>query len=461
MSTALLTELKQGDYYVSTYKHPNSLCNIMKDFTPEEYETIITLAASALKELHSSSTTLQYKDMLSKEISKHTEKFQEETTQLLAKQEKETQSLQTIHKRKLAELDAELKTLRSELDVSEFSLQKMREQFEELKKTSNSVLQISIQEIVKQKEEQYQKEIDRLQKSHSSMVERLESQARERVSQCDQQHKESLEKLKELYAEKEAKLRKEYEKSLISSERGKQGEQEFDDLVKEHVLWPPLLNMSKTSHGTDRGCRIRKCNTLFEIKNYTNDVPSKEVEKFERDMAENSDVPLGVFISLRTNIISKKSGNFIVMNWTPKSQLLIYINSFYTHSPGDVLTFIDMCADIAWMVFDTARQSPQESEGALQLQSRLEQVKVFVEKELKRTTEFLTTLAHDKKFMIEQITKQNANYTYSVQQSKQALQGMLSILLGADVEDEQIDQQEEKSQKPKKSSKKKASENPK
>lgn len=458
---ALLSEVKEGDTYVSTYQHPNSISEIMKEFTPQEFETIITLAVSALKELHSSSTTLQYKDMLSKEIAKQTDKFQVEISELLAKQEKETQSLQVTHKRKLADLDSELKTLRSELQISEFSLQKMREQFEELKKTSNSVLQTSIQEIIKQKEDQYQKEIERLQTLHTKMVDRLESQAKERVIQCDTQHKESLEKLKELYTEKEEKLRKDFEKSLVSSERGKQGEQEFEDLVKEYVLWPPLVNMSKTSHGTDRGCRIRRCNTLFEIKNYTNDVPSKEVEKFERDMAENSDVPLGVFISLRTNITSKKSGNFIVINWTPKSQLLLYINSFYTHSPGDVLTFIDMCADIAWMVFDTARKSPQESESTLQLESKIEQVKVFVEKELKRTTEFLTTLAHDKKFMIEQITKQNTAYTYSVQQSKQALQGMLSILVGIGIEDEKSEELEEKPQKSKRSSKKKACENPK
>lgn len=447
---AFISEEKHQGYFISSYKHPHSLLETMNSFTPEEFETIITLAASALKELHSSSTTLQYKDMLSKEIAKYTQKFQEEQEQLLARQEKETQNLQTSHKRKLTDMDSDLKTLRSELEIGGFSLQKMREQFDELKKTSNSILQSSIQEIVKQKEDQYQKEIERLQQLHKFMTESLEKQARERVIQCDSQHKESLEKVKELYKEKEEKLRKEFEKTLVSSERGKQGEKEFEDIVKEYVSWPPLLNMSKTAHGTDRGCRIRNCNTLFEIKNYTNDVPSKEVEKFERDMAENSDVPLGVFISLNTNIVSKKSRNFLVMNWTPKNQLLLYVNCFYTHSPGDVLTFIDMCADIAWMVFDTARNSPQESNGSLQLQTRIEQIKIFVEKEIKRSTEFLTTLVHDKKFLIEQITKQNTVYTYNIQQSKQALQGMLEIILGKYEEDETESPLQTSQEKPKK-----------
>ena len=34
-------------------------------------------------------------------------------------------------------------------------------------------------------------------------------------------------------------------------------EQEFEDIVTQYVSWPPLVNMSKTSHGTDRSCRIR------------------------------------------------------------------------------------------------------------------------------------------------------------------------------------------------------------
>ena len=138
------------------------------------------------------------------------------------------------------------------------------------------------------------------------------------------------------------------------------------------------------------------------------------------------------------------------MNWTPKNQLLLYVNCFYTHSPGDVLTFIDMCADIAWMVFDTARNSPQESNGSLQLQTRIEQIKIFVEKEIKRSTEFLTTLVHDKKFLIEQITKQNTVYTYNIQQSKQALQGMLEIILGKYEEDETESPLQTSQEKPKK-----------
>jgi hypothetical protein len=276
-----------------------------------------------------------------------------------------------------------------------------------------------------------------MQQAHKLTCEGLEKQARERVQQCDQQHKESIEKMRELYLEQERKIRKELEKSFVSSERGKQGEQEFEDLVRQYVSWPPMINMSKTSHATDRRCKIRSCNSLFEIKNYTDDVPSKEVVKFERDMGENQDCPLGVFISMNTNIVGKKSGKFITTAWTPKSQLLIFINSFYTHSPEDVLTFIDICADLAWTVFKAANDTPDESDSVVNLEGRISQVKIFVDKEIKRMADLLRTVTHNKNFMIDAITKHSAEYTYNIQQSKQALQGMLEILLGkADITDD-------------------------
>ena len=137
---------------------------------------------------------------------------------------------------------------------------------------------------------------------------------------------------------------------------------------------------------------------------------------------------------MKTNIDSKKSGNFITMSWTPKNQLLLYINSFYNHSPQDILTFIDICADIAWMVFKTSREQPQENESAIKLESKISQIKIYIDKELKRMAEFLRTLGHDKTFLLETINKHNATYVYNVQQSKQALQGMLEIALGVQEE---------------------------
>jgi hypothetical protein len=434
---AFIKEEFVDTFFYTTFKHPKTLEGVLGNVTAQEFQLVVTLAAQALKDLYQKVSTVQYTEMLDGEIKRHTDlfesekaKIQEDIRLMLSTNKNEIARLQTASKVSSSELNAEIKALKAELAASEYGLSKMREQFDTVKDNAEIVLKISIEEIVRQKQDQYEKELQRIQSAHKVTCEGLEKQARERVQQCDLQHKESLEHMRTLYSEQEKKIRKELEKSFVSSERGKQGEQDFEDIARQYTSWPPMINMSKTSHGTDRMCKIRNCNSLFEIKNYTSDIPSKEVEKFERDMAEHHDYPMGVFISMNTNIVGKKSGKFITMTWTPKSQLLLYINSFYDHSPDDVLTFIDVCADISWTMFKMANDTPQESESVAHLEMRISQARVYVEKEIKRMTEMMRSVTYNKSFMIEAINKQSAEYSYNIQQSKQALQGMLEILLG-------------------------------
>jgi hypothetical protein len=106
----------------------------------------------------------------------------------------------------------------------------------------------------------------------------------------------------------------------------------------------------------------------------------------------------------------------------------------YSHVVEDVLKFIETCAEIAWTVYTSARDHPPDSEQCLALQGRIEQAKVFVEKEMHRMKEFLTTLEHDRKFMTTNIEKQNAKYKYHIQQCSESLKMMLSALLGVETQ---------------------------
>lgn len=439
---AIISEEFQDGFYISTVKHKTPLKSSLGECTPTEFDTLISLAIDAKNELHRSAHNIQYSDTLSAEIKKHTDlftsergKLQEDMKLLLQKNENDRATLQSSYDQKLKALESKKAKLEAELSISELSVSKMKEQFDSLKADSQSMLDISIEKIVGQKEEQYEREIQRIQQSHKHACDALEKQARERVQQCDSQHKESIEKMRELYSEKEKELLRNYEKTFVSSSRGKQGEEEFETIVSRCVSWPPMINMSKTSHGTDRHCKIRNCHSLFEIKNYSDDVPSKEVVKFERDMEENQDCPLGVFISLNTNIVGKKSGNFITMTWSPKSQLLLYINSFYSHTPEDIITFIDICADLAWSIFKSANDAPEEVDTVIHLESRIGQAKIYVEKEIKRMTDLLRSVNHNKTFLIDTINKQSTEYAYNIQQSRQALKGILEIFLGKSEEE--------------------------
>jgi hypothetical protein len=428
MDKALISENYNGEFWTSTFKHPISLNGLVSNLTTDEFQLVISLAITALDQMKQSVQTMKYQEALTLEIKRHQEVFNAEkavyeeklsTLNLTSHQDRE--KLLAKHKRELSELEASLQ-------ISEFSSKKLKEQFDVLSKNSEAILKSSIEQIVSQKETQHRLEFERLQESHKSLISTLERQAKERVSETNTHHKDSLEQLKKLYTEREDKLRKELEKTYGSSDKGKQGEKEFDELASQFTKWPTLTNTSGTAHATDRRCKIRNCETLFELKNYAEDVNSEQVKKFERDMEENSNCPLGVFISMKSNIVSKKSSPFITA-WTPKHQLLVYINNFYSHSPQEVMNMIDLCADVAWMFYKTARENSNSSETLI-FQSRLESARTVVDREIASMTDFLRELKHDKAFITEQLNRVYTKYLHDVKQNKESLISLLEILLG-------------------------------
>ena len=426
---AFISEHYNGQYWTSTFKHPISLNDLVSNLTQDEFQLVISLAITALDQMKQSVQTMKYQEALSHEIKRHQELFnaerrtyEEKLSSLTSVTQQDRQKLLAQHKQQLSELEASLQ-------VSEFSSNKLKQQFDILSKNSEAILKSSIEQIVSQKEAQHRLEFERLQESHKSLIATLERQAKERVAETTSHHKDSLEQLKKLYMEREEKLRRELEKTYGSSDKGKQGEKEFDELASQLTKWPKLSsNTSGISHATDRRVKIRNCETLFELKNYTEDVNSEQVKKFERDMEENSNCPLGVFISMKSNIVGKKSSPFVTA-WTPKHQLLVYINNFYSHSTQEVMNMIDFCADIAWMFFKTSRENSDTSETLI-FQSRLEQARVIVDKEINTMTEVLRDLKHDKAFITEQLNRVYTKYIHDAKQRKGSLISLLEILLG-------------------------------
>lgn len=425
---AFLSENFNGEYWTSTFKHPLPLSSLVSSLTIEEFQLVISLAVTALDQMKQSVQTMKYQEALTLEIKRHQDLFNQEKLAYEEKLSTLSSTSQQERQRLIAQHKKELSELESSLQIQEFSSKKLKEQFDLISSKSEAILKSSIEQIVAQKEAQHRLEFERLQESHKSLIATLEKQAKERVAETTSHHKDSLSQLKQLYTEREEKLRKELEKTYGSSDKGKQGEKEFDELASQFTKWPKLTNTSGTAHATDRRVQIRNCETLFELKNYAEDVNSEQVKKFERDMEENSNCPLGVFISMKSNIVSKKSSPFVTA-WTPKSQLLIYINNFYSHSPEEILNMIDMCADIAWMYYKTARENSDKSETLI-FQSRLEQARVIVDKEINSMTEVLRELKHDKAFITEQLNRVYTKYLHDAKQRKESLVSLLEILLG-------------------------------
>lgn len=114
-----------------------------------------------------------------------------------------------------------------------------------------------------------------------------------------------------------------------SQKRGVIGEAEV--LLDLNLAYGPadkFVSVSKTGHAGDivgtlkAGERI-----LIEVKNYTDSVPTPEVEKFWRDMRENN-YAYGIFISLQTPIRGMPTENFAYRQEGPRRAVFVVNSAF-------------------------------------------------------------------------------------------------------------------------------------
>ena len=426
---AFISETYTGGVFISKFRHTNSVKSIAEQISQEDFELLLGMAANALNSMKDSVKSIEYKEALEKEIEKHRIVSEGEKTVLKEVAGVALKEIETRASKEAEGLRRQIDELRGMLSASEAGQAKVKEQFAEIGTKAEAAFKNSLTELVEQRDSQYQKEIARLQENHRQTIDRLREDAKESIARSDAQSRETLSGMKATYAELEAKLRAAHEKSFVSVEKGKQGEKEFEELCSQHTSWGPLINTSKEEAATDRRCVIRDCSTMFEVKKYKNTIPTAELNKFRRDMKEHSEAPLGVFISLHTEI-SNKRGKYIDTEWTDNSQLLVYISAFYTHSIPDTLDFIDSCASIAMAVYKAAKSKSQDSDGAVGLLSRIELAKLSVSKELERVTECIDSLTRNKKDVVTLIERQFVDSRLQMSLMKTGLAEMLQVLLG-------------------------------
>jgi hypothetical protein len=427
---ALVSEIQCDDLWISTFQHPHPIQSLVSSLTPDEFELVIMLAVESVKTLRSSSATLKYKDALQNELAKQGSEFTKKKEEL----EKSIVSMERAHTsdqdKASADFQKRIRILEAQIEATTAANTSLRSQLEDINIASEQRYKSALTELTAR----HDKELNRTLESHKSERERSDKISHERNMQLEAQHKLAMDKLQSLYSEKEQRLQKEQERLHVSSEIGKQGEKEFEQLCAEYTKWGDLTNTSKQAQATDRSCIIRECSTLFEIKNYSYNIPEKEVTKFKRDLQSHRDSPLGVFISLKTNILGKCKRGFFEIEWTENSQMLVYVNCFYTHSAEDIFSILDQCVDIARTVYTHNNTALSDSQMTSQLQGRIDHVKEYVERQLKSMATLLLELKVNKKNLVDMVTKQHTAYICQIEESKQALKSMVRILLNAEEE---------------------------
>jgi len=399
MELALLSETFQDGVWSSTFRHTESIQALVKDLTQEDFLTLIRLAGSALSHLHTSASSLKYKEAISAELETHTRRIKE-----AAKQEKE--SLLYEKETSASRHSIELVRLKATIEELQIQNKSLKSQFADISSASQETFRTSLEAMKAEKDQQYTKEIERMREDM----------------------KERLGEMQKIYAENALKAKKE---SSVSSEIGKKGERDFQDLVGDYTSWGALTDNSKKAHHADWACMIRKTSTFFEVKNYTDDVPTREITKFENDMKLHSDVHFGAFISMNTGIAGKRFDKNIIIDWTSESQMLVYISNFRKQDMPGMFLFLDMCADIAYKCYRLVKDRPDDSESCIQLQRKLQGVQAVVEKEMVSLAAWIRDSKSEHQVAMDLLAKQHTVNLSKIVHMKDSLLYLIGMIQGA------------------------------
>lgn len=260
-------------------------------------------------------------------------------------------------------------------------------------------------------------------------VERIKDAERKRV---EDDYNNVLRKLHEMRAKYETK---------VASARGTIGETAFAEYIEKYTNWRDVENTSKIPQSGDLQCMINKVKTIVEVKNYTKDVPTKEVQKFMRDMDSHTETPFGIFISMNTDITGKRST--INVDWTEHGQLCIFISKFQETDIEYTMKMLEQYAEVANRVY-TLHHRCSEEELAM-YKEKHNHIKSIITEQISDIAQLIQNIGHDRRILIDNLTKQGMTYKNSLEKIKMSACNTIDIILGArDLVEEKEEVVEEK-----------------
>lgn len=443
---AFLNENKDDEYYITTWKHKKPLNDILKSCSVQEFETILELSAEALKYLRDSSKSLQFQEILKEKIKEVEQQKIKEQEMLYQQYENQKRYEELSFKNKVQDLEIKL-----EQTVKNYESKYKQKEYEfNTLLNTNKNLELNLREI-KQSYQILDNNFHQLQKkSQDTFNESLDNVA----LQFELQHSKVENILREQIKKLELQLEVQNKNSIsqsVSSNKGKTGEQNFDLMVERFTTWS-LKDTSKSPQSCDRFGEIRGCKALFEIKNYSYNIPKKEVDKFKRDLETHKDCPLGVFISLNTNIIGAPQ-DFFYTEFTNSNQLLIYIQQFNNHDIESLFTVIDGLVDIASLLYNKC----SINNNSTNLQSKIDSIKPILQNEINEISNATKDLNTSTKFILETIQKQHILLKNRLEKIQYSFKSILQILFEDILVVETSN--DEKAEPPKKRNRKKPSSN--
>ena len=276
-----------------------------------------------------------------------------------------------------------------------------------------------------------EKAMDTSNKRHIEEIERNNNQFNKLIENMKAMYASDKEKIERDLISSQEKI-KELQENIRASQasviKGAVGQSDFFELIKEYTSWTGIEDTSKTSHAADLRGYIDKVETMFEVKNYTSDVPTKEVVKMIRDMETHSNISYGVFVSMNTGITGKKKP--IEFQWTAHGQLCIFVSNLLKHDIEMIFNYIGQCASVAHRFFSLCNN--EEKNELESYKDKLLQVKTIITKQITDISEMITAMGHHKKLHMDNLNKHYTEYKLMLEKMKISCNEIVDIVIGTD-----------------------------
>lgn len=253
------------------------------------------------------------------------------------------------------------------------------------------LLRKRLQEETQQRQEQEHRIREEERRNREEIVKEKDS----RIVALETQIQTSLRAVETSLADKFLTLANSLVKSSTSSKtKGDQGETMFADLLQMTFGSVPhgqpfhIEQTGKEARQGDIHMTWMKHKLMWEIKNYDYTIPTKEVQKFVRDMEESKEIGLGVMVSLHTNISGHTKAGGIDITELSDGRFCVYISKLMsTEDPiaflQSIKPFLEVLLEQRQQQADTQSTQSDSNEATKRLLERFEEHRQIVVRLLK------------------------------------------------------------------------------
>ena len=218
-----------------------------------------------------------------------------------------------------------------------------------------------------------------MQKEHHQQISNQKDEMERKLTEQRENYEKKLDNLRE-------KIENITNMTNVSSKKGQEGENwVFNELVRQFKS-SQVEDCHTKGHKGDFTVSQGEMKGMFESKNYTRNVPKREIKKFRNDVENNADLRYGVMLSLKSGIVNHNDLSLEFCGGKP----LVYLH-MVKDEPFKIKIAYDICQLILKNIdcFDITKEETQ-----LKLKEKVKVITARHKKLVSKVIDFSNDMQH-------------------------------------------------------------------